>query len=110
MLFNTFGNPSHKTLMLIHGLGVSYQVFNPLIEHLQSHYRIIAVQVDGFLIDEKDKAIPSVFTSIDDQVDQLVQHILTTYQRNGEVFRLLNNIKSFLCLLFFDKTVLLLHR
>jgi pimeloyl-ACP methyl ester carboxylesterase len=65
--------------MLIHGLGVSYQVFNPLIEHLQSHYRIIAVQVDGFLIDEKDKAIPSVFTSIDDQVDQLVQHILTKY-------------------------------
>ena len=23
MLFNTFGNPSHKTLMLVHGLGVS---------------------------------------------------------------------------------------
>ena len=48
MLFNTFGNPSHKTLILIHGLGVSYQVFEPLIEHLHARYCIIAVQVDGF--------------------------------------------------------------
>ena len=78
MLFNTFGNPSHKTLMFIHGLGVSYQVFNPLIEHLEARYRIIAVQVDGFLIDDNDKPIPSVFTSIDDQMDQLVEYIRTT--------------------------------
>ena len=55
MLFNTFGNPRHKTLMLIHGLGVSYQVFAPLIEHLQARYCIIAVQVDGFLIDNENK-------------------------------------------------------
>lgn len=79
MLFNTFGNPSHKTLMLVHGLGVSYQVFNPLVEHLQARYRIVAVQVDGFLIDGDNKPVPSVFTSIDDQVDQLVEHIRTTY-------------------------------
>ena len=78
MLFNTFGNPMHKTLMLIHGLGVSYQVFSSLIEDLQARYRIIAVQVDGFLIDDENKAIPSDFTSIDDQVEQLVQHIRTT--------------------------------
>ena len=83
MLFNTFGNPSHKTLMLIHGLGVSYQVFEPLVEHLQSRYRIIAVQVDGFLIDDENKPVSSVFTSIDDQVDQLVRHIRTTY--NGHL-------------------------
>ena len=57
MLFNTFGNASHKTLMLIHGLGVSYQVFAPLIEHLQERYHIIAVQVDGFLIDDENKPI-----------------------------------------------------
>lgn len=83
MLFNTFGNPSHKTLMLIHGLGVSYQIFNPLIEDLQARYRIIAVQVDGFLIDGNDKPIPSVFTSIDDQVNQLVEYIRTNY--NGHL-------------------------
>ncbi len=79
MLFNTFGNPAHKTLMLIHGLGVSYQVFDALIGYLQARYHIIAVQVDGFLIDAEDKAIPSAFTSIDDQVDQLVEHICTAY-------------------------------
>ena len=79
MLFNTFGNPEHKTLMLIHGLGVSYQVFSPLIEFLQARYRIIAVQVDGFLIDAENRSISSVFTSIDDQVDQLVQYICTTH-------------------------------
>ena len=66
MLFNTFGNPTNKTLMLIHGLGVSYQVFEPLIEHLQARYCIIAVQVDGFLIDNENKPVSSVFTSIDD--------------------------------------------
>ena len=79
MLFNTFGNPTHKTLMLVHGLGVSYQVFNPLIEHLQAHYHIIAVQVDGFLIDSNNKPISSVFTSIDDQVEQLVEHVRSAY-------------------------------
>ena len=79
MIFNTFGDSAHKTLMLIHGLGVSYQVFNPLIEYLQARYRIIAVQVDGFLIDAENRPVTSAFTSIDDQVDQLVQHIRTTY-------------------------------
>ena len=69
MLFNTFGNPTHKTLMLIHGLGVSYQVFSPLIEHLQALYHIIAVQVDGFLINTENKLVASDFTSIDNQVD-----------------------------------------
>ena len=79
MLFTTFGNPTHKTLMLVHGLGVSYQVFTPLIANLQEHYHIIAVQVDGFLLDAESKAIPSVFTSIDNQVDQLVEHIRSAY-------------------------------
>ena len=79
MLFNTFGNTTKKTLLLVHGLGVSYQVFNPLIEYLQAQYHIIAAQVDGFLINAENKPIPSVFTSIDNQVDQLVQYIRTTY-------------------------------
>ena len=79
MLFNTFGDPTQKSLMLVHGLGVSYQVFLPLIERLQAHYRIIAVQVDGFLIDAKNAPISSSFTSVDDQVDQLVEHIRTVY-------------------------------
>ena len=79
MLFTTFGNPTHKTLMLVHGLGVSYQVFTPLIAHLQERYHIIAVQVDGFLLDAEGKAIPSTFTSIDDQVDQLVEYITSKY-------------------------------
>lgn len=79
MLFNTFGNSAQKTLLLVHGLGVSYQVFDELIEHLQGRYHIIAVQVDGFLIDDENKPISSAFTSIDDQVEQLVQHIHTAY-------------------------------
>ena len=84
MLFNTFGDPTKKQLMLVHGLGVSYQVFNPLIEHLQAFYSIIAVQVDGFLVDAQNNPISSVFTSIDDQVDQLVEYIRTAY--NGHLY------------------------
>lgn len=83
MLFTPFGNPAQKTLMLVHGLGVSYQVFTPLIESLKERYHIIAVQVDGFLLDSEGKAIPSTFTSIDDQVDQLVEHIRSVY--NGHL-------------------------
>ena len=79
MLFNTFGDPTQKTLMLVHGLGVSYQVFDTLISHLQARYRIIAVQVDGFLINAGNKPVSSVFTSVDDQVGQLVQHIRDVY-------------------------------
>lgn len=53
--------------MLIPGLGVSYEIFLPLIELLKNDFYIIAVGIDGFLIGQE-----SQFTSIDDQVVQVI--------------------------------------
>ena len=48
MDFKVFGREGAPTLLLIPGLGVSYEIFLPLIGLLEGDYRIFAVQVDGF--------------------------------------------------------------
>ena len=65
MNFNVFGNKNAPTLMLIPGLGVSYEIFIPLINLLENDFRIIAVEVDGFVVGKY-----TLFTSIDDQAVQ----------------------------------------
>lgn len=67
MTFNTYGNKENPSLMLIPGLGVSYEIFLPLIELLKNDFYIIAVGIDGFLIGQE-----SQFTSIDDQAVQVI--------------------------------------
>lgn len=42
MEFVTFHNAERPTVMLIPGLGVSYEIFMPLVELLKSHYNIVA--------------------------------------------------------------------
>ena len=61
--------------MLIPGLGVSYEIFLPLIDLLKDRFRIIAVQVDGFTLGVQTK-----FTSIDDQAAQVIAHIKERYE------------------------------
>ena len=67
MDFKTFGKEGVPTLMLVPGLGVSYEIFMSLIELLQDEFRIIAVQVDGFTL-----GVYTRFTSIDDQAAQVI--------------------------------------
>ena len=67
MTFNTYGNNENQSLLLIPGLGVSYEIFLPLIELLKGKYHIVAVGIDGFLIGEA-----SNFTSVDDQAAQVI--------------------------------------
>ena len=50
MKFKTFGKEGQPVLMLIPGLGVSYEIFLPLIDQLYSNFQIIAVEVDGFTL------------------------------------------------------------
>ena len=38
MTFNTYGNKENPSLLLIPGLGVSYEIFLPLIELLKDEY------------------------------------------------------------------------
>ena len=67
MDFKLYGNIEAPTLLLIPGLGVSYEIFLPLIKLLEERFRIIAVQVDGFTI-----GVNTRFTSVDDQAGQII--------------------------------------
>lgn len=70
MKFRTFGKQDAPVLMLIPGLGVSYEIFNPLIGLLDQDFLIVAVEVDGFTM-----GTHTAFTSIDDQAGQIIGHI-----------------------------------
>ena len=70
MTFNTYGNNENQSLLLIPGLGVSYEIFLPLIDLLKDKYYIVAVGIDGFLLGQE-----SQYTSVDDQAAQAIGHI-----------------------------------
>lgn len=65
MRFRTYGDKSYPSLMLLPGLGVSYELFLSLIERLQDRFYIVAAEVDGFIL-----GAYTAFTSIDDQAAQ----------------------------------------
>ena len=56
--------------MLIPGLGVSYEIFLPLVDLLKNRFLIVAVEIDGFTI-----GVHTEFTSIDDQARQVIEYI-----------------------------------
>ncbi len=66
MNFQLFGKKQAPTLLLIPGLGVSYEIFLPLIRLVEERFRIIAVEVDGFTLGKHTR-----FTSVDDQASQI---------------------------------------
>ncbi len=70
MTFNTYGNKKNQSLLLIPGLGVSYEIFLPLIKLLKDDFFIVAVGIDGFLIGKA-----SNFTSVDDQSAQVIRYV-----------------------------------
>ena len=70
MEFNVYGTQDQPMLLLLPGLGVSHEIFLPLIERLQDRFYIIAAGVDGFLIGK-----PSRFTSVDDQAAQAIRYV-----------------------------------
>ena len=72
MNFQTFGTKGAPVIVLIPGLGVSYEIFVPLITLLKESFHIVAAEVDGFTLGTR-----SSFTSIDDQAAQVIAHIST---------------------------------
>ena len=78
MTFNTYGKKENPTLLLLPGLGVSYEIFLLLVELLQDKFYIIATGIDGFLIGQK-----SQFTSVDDQAAQAIGY--AKEQLNGHL-------------------------
>ncbi|MBR2064390.1 MAG: alpha/beta hydrolase [Bacteroidales bacterium] len=80
MNFKSFGNIGSPTLLLIPGLGVSYEIFLPLMDMLKDRFHIIAAQVDGFTLGRHTD-----FTSIDDQVHQVIGYINDNLGRHVDV-------------------------
>ena len=80
MDFKTFGNIGSPTLLLIPGLGVSYEIFLPLVEQLEDRFHVIAVQVDGFTLGQNTE-----FTSIDDQARQVSKYIKEDLQGHLDI-------------------------
>lgn len=70
MNFRIFGTEGAPTLMLIPGLGVSYEIFQPLVGLLEDKFQIIAVEVDGFTL-----GVNTQFTSVDGQAEQVCMYI-----------------------------------
>ncbi len=61
--------------MLIPGLGVSCEIFIPLINLLENDFHIIAVEVDGFVLEKYTR-----FTSVDDQAVQIINYVKKNYE------------------------------
>lgn len=72
MNFISFGEERRPSVMLIPGLGVSYEIFTPLIKLLRERYNIIAVEIDGFTLNKHTS-----FTTVDDQAGQIIEYIKT---------------------------------
>lgn len=70
MNIQVFGNRDAMTLLLIPGLGVSYEIFLPLIDLLKDRFHIYAVEVDGFTLGRRTR-----FTSVDDQAGQIIDYV-----------------------------------
>ena len=74
MNFRIFGKEKAQTLLLIPGLGVSYEIFLPLIRLTEDRFRSIAAEVDGFTLGKHTR-----FTSVDDQAAQVIDYIKANY-------------------------------
>lgn len=74
MEYRVFGRSEAPTLMLIPGLGVSYEIFTPLIQLLGERFCVVAVEVDGFILGKQTS-----FTSIDDQATQIIEYVKRTH-------------------------------
>lgn len=70
MIFETFGDTRNPSLLLIPGLGVSTEIFIPLIERLKDRFYIITTGIDGFLLGQESR-----FTSVDDQAMQAIGYV-----------------------------------
>lgn len=70
MLLHEFGVSHEKTIIMIHGLGMSWDMLKPAIEALAGEYRVVAVAVPGMDMDGK-----SEFTSVED-IARLIEDAL----------------------------------
>jgi len=69
-----FGNHLHKKLLLIHGMQVPWQVWQPQIDHFSQHYCVIVPILDGHNPTE-----PSTFSSIETEAEAIEKQFIEQY-------------------------------
>jgi pimeloyl-ACP methyl ester carboxylesterase len=79
MLFKEFGEKGRPIIVLLHGGGLSWWAYRPVIELLKNDYFIISVVIDGHGEDGATE-----FLSIEDSASKLIKHI--DYYFGGSVF------------------------
>ena len=80
MDFHNYGTQNKPTLLLLPGLGVSHEIFLPLVELLKDRFHIVTADIDGFLLGK-----PSRFTSVDDQAAQVNRYVQEYYDGKLDV-------------------------
>lgn len=74
MRFRTFGDPTNPILLLIHGLLLPWQIWEPKIDALQDDYFIIVPALNGHVEEE-----PSEFVSSEQETAAIEEYILKHY-------------------------------
>lgn len=74
MEFYEFGNIQNPKVLLIHGMAITWECFEPLIDQLSKHYYLIVPSLNGHNPnDEKE------FECLDYEVQKIEEYILSTY-------------------------------
>ena len=81
MRFITHGEPGKRTLMLIHGMGNTADIFDPVLKYLQEFY-VIVCELDGH-----SAAEDSTFISVADECAKIEDYVSREF--NGELYGLL---------------------
>lgn len=81
MRFITHGDRNNKALMLIHGMGNTSDLFDPVLKYLQD-YCVIVCELDGHSASED-----STFISVEDSCAKIEEYV--TREFNGELYGLL---------------------
>jgi len=78
MLIKEFGNNENPTLCLLHGGGLSWWSYQPIIDLLMTDYHIICPIIEGH-----GEAGQEEFSSIEDTAAHLIEHLDKNY--NGHI-------------------------
>jgi pimeloyl-ACP methyl ester carboxylesterase len=69
MKFKEFGKQGKPAVLLIHGLEVSWRIFESVVKLLETDFYLIVPQLDGHVIDDFEKG---VFSTVDDQAEKII--------------------------------------
>ncbi|PKM73962.1 MAG: alpha/beta hydrolase [Firmicutes bacterium HGW-Firmicutes-16] len=81
MLFKEFGNKSLKTIVLVHGGGLSWWAYKSVVDLLERDYHVVTPIIDGHGEDGDNP-----FLSIEDSAKKLIEYI--DLEHGGKVFAL----------------------